>query len=53
MSRGVASATATELATKNFNIISLLEFQIVSGSHVFLTDAPVDITYNSNSYLSY
>ena len=52
MSRGVASATATELATKNFNIISLLEFQIVSGSHVFLTDAPVDITYNSNSYLS-
>jgi len=52
MARGVASATATELATKNFNIVNLLEFQNIGGSNTYLTDAPADITYSSNTYLS-
>lgn len=52
MSRGVASATATELATKSFNIVNLLEFQNIGGSNTYLTDAPADITYSSNTYLS-
>lgn len=52
MSRGVASATATELATRSFNIVNLLEFKDIGGSNTYLTDAPVDISYNSQSYLS-
>lgn len=52
MSRGVASATATELATKSFNICNLLEFQNIGGSNTYITDAPVDIAYNSQTYLS-
>lgn len=56
MTRGVASATATELATKNFNIVNLLEFQGIGGTDTHLTDAPVDISYNdgggADTYLS-
>lgn len=52
MSRNVASATATQLATKSFNIANLLEFQNIGGSNTYITDAPVDISYNSNTYLS-
>ena len=54
MSRGVASATATELATKNFNIVNLLEFQGIASATdiVRLTDAPTDIVHSSNTYTS-
>tara|TARA_R110002020_G_scaffold475783_1_gene712304 strand:+ start:1410 stop:1982 length:573 start_codon:yes stop_codon:yes gene_type:complete len=54
MSRGVASATATELATKSFNIVNLLEFQGIGGAseRLYLTDAPVDITNGGNTYVS-
>ena len=52
MSRGVATATATELATKSFNICNLVEFQNIGGGNTYLNDGPVDITYNSNTYLA-
>ena len=52
MSRGVTTTTATELATKNFNIVNLLEFKSIGGSDVHLTDAPADITFDSDTYLS-
>lgn len=52
MTRGVASATATELAKKSFNIINLVEFQNIGGTNTYLTDAPVDMSYNSQQYLS-
>ena len=52
MSRGVATATATELATKSFNICNLVEFQNIGGGNTYLTDAPVDISYSGNTYLS-
>ena len=56
MTRNVNADTATELATKNFNIINLLEFQGIGGSNVYLTDAPVDMTSDvsgsSQTYLS-
>ena len=48
MSRGVTTTTATELATKNFNIVNLLEFKSIGGSDVHLTDAPADITFSSS-----
>lgn len=51
MSRGVVSATTTELEKKNFNIINLLEFQGIGGSDTHLTDAPVDIVFDSDTYL--
>ena len=49
MSRGVVSATTTELVKKNFNIINLLEFQGIGGTDTHLTDAPVDISFNDGS----
>ena len=54
MSRGVAAATATELATKNFNIVNLLELQGIASATdiVRLTDAPTDIVHSSNTYTS-
>ena len=52
MSRVVTTTTATELATKNFNIVNLLEFKSIGGSDVHLTDAPADITFDSDTYLS-
>ena len=52
MARGVATATATELATKNFNIVTLLEFKAIGGSDVHITDAPADVTFDSDTYLS-
>ena len=50
MARGVASATATELATRSFNIVNLVDFGV--GSNEYVTDAPVDLTFNSNTYQS-
>lgn len=50
MSRGIDSSTQTELDTKSFNIINLMEFQDIGGTNTYLTDGPIDITYNSNSY---
>ena len=52
MSRGIDSSTQTELDTKSFNIINLMEFYDIGGTNTYLTDAPVDITYNSNTYTS-
>lgn len=52
MSRGIDSSTQTELDKVSFNIVSLLEFQGIGGTNTYITDAPADITYNSNTYLS-
>ena len=52
MSRGIDSSTQTELDTKRFNIINLMEFQNIGGTNTYITDAPIDITYNSNTYTS-
>jgi len=52
MSRGVVSATATELATKSFNICNLVEFQGIGGGNTYLNDGPVDITFSGNTYLA-
>ena len=50
MSRGVASATATKIATRSFNIVNLVDFAVGSGNYG--TDAQVNISYNSNTYLA-
>ena len=50
MSRGIDSATQTELDNNAFNIVNLLEFQDIGGSNTYLTDAPANISYNSNTY---
>lgn len=52
MSRGIDSATQTELDTKSFNIINMLEFQDIGGSNTYITDAPVDMSYSGNTYES-
>ena len=52
MSRGIDSVTQTELDKKSFNIINLMEFQNIGGTDTYITDAPIDIIYNSNTYQS-
>lgn len=52
MGRSIDSATQTELDKSSFNIVNLLEFQGIGGVNTYLTDAPVDLSYNSNTYLS-
>ena len=56
MTRGVASATATELEKNSFKIVNLVEFQGIGGTDTHLTDAPVDISFNdgngSDTYLN-
>lgn len=56
MTRGVASATATELEKKSFKIVNLVEFQGIGGTDTHLTDAPIDIAFNdgngSDTYLN-
>lgn len=52
MSRGIDSSTQAQLDTKRFNIINLIEFQDIGGVNNYITDAPVDISYNGNSYTS-
>jgi len=50
MSRGVVSATATEIATRSFNIVNLVDFAVGSGNYG--TDAQVDISFGGNNYLA-
>lgn len=52
MARGIDSSTQTELDKKTFNIVNLMEFQGIGGTDTHITDAPVDIVYNGDSYLS-
>lgn len=52
MSRGIDSSTQAELDKSGFNIINLMEFQGIGGVDTYITDAPIDITYNSNVYQS-
>jgi hypothetical protein len=54
MAKTLNASTSTELAKDSFNIINLLEFQGIGGAseRLYITDAPVDISYSSNSYLS-
>lgn len=52
MSRGIDSSTQTELDTKSFNIVNLMEFQNIGGVNTYLTDAPVDMSYGGNTYTS-
>jgi hypothetical protein len=52
MSRGISGATATELEKQSFNIVNLLEFQNIGGANTYITDAPADIDYAGNTYLS-
>lgn len=52
MARGIDSSTQTELDKQSFNIIQLLEFQNIGPTNTYVTDAPRDITYNSNTYTS-
>ena len=49
MSRGIDSSTQTELNKDTFNIINLMEFYDIGGTNTYLTDAPVDISYNAGS----
>ena len=55
MTRGVATATATELAKNSFKIVNLVEFQGIGGTDTHLTDAPGDIAIDdgngSDTYL--
>tara|TARA_R110000796_G_scaffold163631_3_gene280599 strand:+ start:2911 stop:3477 length:567 start_codon:yes stop_codon:yes gene_type:complete len=50
MTRGIDSATQTELDKSAFNIINLLEFQGIGGSNTYITDAPVNLDYSGNTY---
>ena len=56
MTRGVATATATELAKNSFKILNLVEFQVIGGTDTQLTAAPGDISFDdgngSDTYLS-
>jgi len=52
MSRGIDSSTQTELDTKSFNIVNLMEFYNIGGTNTYITDAPVDMSYSSNTYES-
>lgn len=52
MSRGIDSSTQTELDKKSFNIVNLMEFHSIGGSNTYITDAPVDMSYSSNTYES-
>lgn len=52
MSRGIDSSTQTELDKKSFNIVNLMEFYNIGGTNTYITDAPVDMTYSSNTYQS-
>jgi len=50
MSRGIDSSTQAELDKPGFNIINLMEFQGIGGQDNYITDAPIEISYNGNTY---
>lgn len=50
MSRGVDSSTQTELNTKSFNIVNLMEFLDIGGTNTYITDAPIDMVYGGKTY---
>jgi len=52
MSKGIGSTIQTELDKPSFNIVNLLQFQNIGGVNTYITDAPVDISAHSQTYLS-
>lgn len=52
MARVIHSSTADELNKSTFNIINLVQLDIIPGDPTYITDAPVDISYGGNTYQS-
>lgn len=50
MTKGISASTQTELDKSGFNIVNLMEFQNIGGTTTYVTDAPFEVDYNSNTY---